>query len=656
MPYIRSGLLLLTVAVGCGDTADPGAPADVEELSETAVPAGDIPASPMDSTLPDPPDDGPPPPLDAGDVAAPDEGASTPPEDFDHVWEIGPGQQYEDPSAAPWESLQPSTLVRIHARPTPYAHKWVINVAASEDRPVVVTGVPAADGTLPVITGDGATTRAELDYWNDERSVIKLGGSSVPDNEAPSWVTLQHLEVRSAHAGYGFTDDAGQPGSYAKNAAAIHIEKGAHLTIAGCTIHDSGNGVFAGHLASDIRVAHNHIFGNGNVGSAFEHNTYMSADGILYEGNHYGPLRAGADGNNLKDRSAGLVVRYNWIEGGNRQLDLVDSAELAADSAADYHVGFVYGNVLFETEGQGNSQIIHWGGDSDDPTAYHGGTLHLFHNTIVSTRSGNTTVLRLSSADGIADLRNNLIVATAGSGKLAISAGDGTIELRDNWFTGGWKKSHGTLTGDIILITGNSGPDPGFADLDGGDLVASEGVDKAGPLAEAAVDHPVTLQYVSHQATEPRPVVAAPDIGALEHPAPPTPDLSILTHGPWLMGWHGGLDHFSWVHFEQGPPAVVTFLDPTGGAALTPWLSCSGTGTWAILPGPASFELTFPPECVADPMQLEAKAVLELGDWPPGPVLSLHLVQIAPAPAPLSAYLYPEGWCDEPFTACDAPW
>jgi hypothetical protein len=50
---------------------------------------------------------------------------------------------------------------------------------------------------------------------------------------------------------------------------------------------------------------------------------------MVYQFNHFGPLRANCPGNNLKDRSAGTVIRYNWIEGGNRQLDLVDAEDSA---------------------------------------------------------------------------------------------------------------------------------------------------------------------------------------------------------------------------------------------------------------------------------------------------------------------------------------
>ena len=53
------------------------------------------------------------------------------------------------------------------------------------------------------------------------------------------------------------------------------------------------------------------VYDNGIEGSIYHHNSYTAAIGIVFQYNYYGPLRSGCDGNNLKDRSAGTVVRYN---------------------------------------------------------------------------------------------------------------------------------------------------------------------------------------------------------------------------------------------------------------------------------------------------------------------------------------------------------
>jgi len=317
-------------------------------------------------------------------------------------YEVGPGQAHTSIGDVPWESLDPGDRVLIHWRANPYREKWVIGRSGSPDQPIVVRGVPGPQGQRPVISGEDATTRQALNYWNEPRGVLKVGGTSIPSDIVPAHIVIEGLEVRSARPGFFFTDDGGNGGQeYTNNAAAIYVEKAEHLTIRDCVMRDAGNGLFIGVSdgdTQDILVEANHIYDNGIEGRIYEHNSYTSAIGITFQFNHYGPLRTGCGGNNLKDRSAGLVVRYNWIESGNRQLDLVDGEDSATVvDAASYRETFVYGNVLIEPDGAGNSQIVHYGGDSGNEAIYRKGTLYFFNNTVVSTRAGNTTLLRLST-------------------------------------------------------------------------------------------------------------------------------------------------------------------------------------------------------------------------------------------------------------------
>lgn len=441
--------------------------------------------------------------------------------DFAHVYEVGPGQAYADPSAVPWEALAPSTLVRIHWRAEPYRTKWVINTAASADSPLVVLGVPDA-GRRPVISGENATTRLELSYWNEDRSVVKVGGSNLPrDDVVPSYVYIQGLDIRAARPPYTFTDDAGADGTYRDNAAAVHVEIGAHVVVHDCLLHDAGNGLFAGAQSSDLVVSANFVFDNGIDGSIYHHNSYTECRGITFEFNRYGPLRAGALGNNLKDRSSGTVIRYNWIESGNRQLDLVETDHDHIRDDPGYAATFVYGNVLIEPDGAGNSQIAHYGGDGGDESYYRRGTLHFYHNTVVSTRAGNTTLLRCAANDVAVDARDNVVFATAGGTYLAITSGRGQISLRDNWLPAGWRPTHeATLEGTVTDAGNLTGTEPGFADLAGQDFRPAAGspcLDAAGPLAAAAAAAgPVILQYVPHLGSAARPQDGHLDVGALD--------------------------------------------------------------------------------------------------------------------------------------------
>jgi len=418
------------------------------------------------------------------------------PADFAAVYEVGPGQDYATPSEVPWESIGPGTLVRIHRRVTPYADKWVIAVEATAQAPVVVLGVPEG-GRLPEITGEGAVTRPELDYWSETRGIIKIGGSSAPDVETASHVVVECLDVSGARADHEFTDEGGATTNYDDNASAIFVEAGASVTLRNNLFHDCGNGLFVASQSSDVLVSGNQLWDNGNPGSVYEHNSYTEARGIVFEFNRYGELCAGCGGNNLKDRSSGLVVRYNTIVGGNRALDLVDSTYDTISGASDYDDSFVYGNVLVELDDGGNQQIVHYGGDEDE-AYYRTGTLHFYHNTVVSERSGLAILVRLSSAEATLDARNNVLYAAAGGDAFGILEELGTASLRGNWLPSGWREGSPSYAGTVTASDNQEGTDPGFTDAAARDYTLAAGAEADGitvPLSDAAAAYPVAHEY-----------------------------------------------------------------------------------------------------------------------------------------------------------------
>src|SRR5690606_32714509 len=96
------------------------------------------------------------------------------------------------------------TLIRVHWRSEPYRAKWVLNAAGTSSSPIVVVGMPNGS-QLPVISGDGAVTRAQLSFPNDERSIIKIGGSDVPGNDLAEWIFIENLDIEGANPGNSFT-------------------------------------------------------------------------------------------------------------------------------------------------------------------------------------------------------------------------------------------------------------------------------------------------------------------------------------------------------------------------------------------------------------------------------------------------------------------
>jgi len=200
----------------------------------------------------------------------------------------------------PWENLQPGDRVLIHWRSTPYREKWVLCRQGTASQPIVVSGVPSPAGQLPVIDGRDATTRLALDYWNESRGVLKIGGANTPPDTLPSHIVIENLDIRSGRPPYSFINADNDLEDYASNAAAIYVEKAEHLVIRNCVLSDSGNGLFIGSYdgqTRDILIDGNWIHSNGIEGSIYQHNTYTSAIGITYQRNHMGRLRESCGGN-----------------------------------------------------------------------------------------------------------------------------------------------------------------------------------------------------------------------------------------------------------------------------------------------------------------------------------------------------------------------
>jgi hypothetical protein len=430
---------------------------------------------------------------------------------------VGPGKALTEIEEVPWETLQAGDVVSIHARSEPYRSKWVICQRGTEAQPIIVRGIPSPEGQLAVIDGRDAVTRQALNYWGEERGVIKIGGANRPADAMPAHIVIENLDIRSARPPYFFNGRSGQR-PYLQNAASIFIEKGEHITVRGCILHDSGNGFFTAPATRNILVEHCWIHDNGGKGSIYEHNNYTSSDGITFQFNRFGPLREGCLGNNLKDRSAGLVVRYNWIEGGNRTLDLVDGAFV---DHPGYRKTFVYGNLLIKLNDHGNNQVVHYGGDSGQIQGYRKGTLYFMHNTVISLRSGTTVLFRLSSDQERVECHNNIFFAAAPGRQLALLTGTGQADLFNNWIRAQWQPSHTAMRG-IIRTHGNTlqGETPGFVAVDDRDFRLTHDspcIGAGGELPEAALPHHrLKYQYVPHQQRADRSGDSRQDLGAFE--------------------------------------------------------------------------------------------------------------------------------------------
>ncbi|MFM2081896.1 MAG: hypothetical protein RL380_587 [Verrucomicrobiota bacterium] len=387
------------------------------------------------------------------------------------TFEVGPDQKLTALAQVPWEKLAPGDTVLIHARTEPYREKFVLCRAGRADAPITVRGLPDRDGQLPVIDGNGATTPPKLDYWGDGRGVIKIGGARKPADIMPAWLVLENLDVRGARASATFTAADGKKSVYLRNAAAIYVEKVEHLVLRGCRLRGCGNGLFVSsndeRASRDVTVEHCEFLDNGNAGSGREHHVYTAAIGISFLENHFGLLTSGSVGNSLKDRSAGLLVRGNFFEGGNKTLDLVDAQDSRLiHEDARWHEAVVTGNVILKLATDRHNFVVHYGGDGDQPAAFRSGPLVFTHNTVVSYRAGETALFSLTSPAQSVQCVSNLFVTLNPKGRLAVLETSGHVELGANWFSQPWRKSRlPALTNAVMeTVAQTFGKNPGFVD------------------------------------------------------------------------------------------------------------------------------------------------------------------------------------------------
>lgn len=450
-------------------------------------------------------------------------------------YQVGPGKAYANIGDVPLETLVAGDTVRVFHRATPYREKVMLSGQGTAEQPIRFCGVPGAGGELPVIDGQDATTRPQLDFpynGHQVRGLVIVGHQHGDQNyyRQPRHITIEGFEIRNADPSFTFEDKSGQVVSYSHIAAGIFVERGDHVTIRGCHIHDNNNGIFMGTsgdaqtVCKDALVEANDIHDNGDPSEYYEHNVYNEVQNIVYQFNRFGPTR-NLNGNAIKERSAGVIIRYNWIDDGAHVLDLVDAQEAKSVNVAlpSFHETFVYGNILFRgTENVGT--IVHYGGDSGLYQNYRKGTLHFYANTVVVDNSESQDydiigMFEASTNDEHLDVRNNVFFSVDPASNLRevnlLGARDnvasGVLTMQNNWITEGWTvfdstpqtstQKKGSATG---FEASKFGTDPGFTSLAAQELAPSSSSPLVG--AGASLDDLAVVDFVyeKHYWAEPR--------------------------------------------------------------------------------------------------------------------------------------------------------
>ncbi len=475
----------------------------------------------------------------------------------------GKGKDYQVGSGAgqiasldlvPWESLAPGDTVRIFYRAAPYVGKFMISAKGTDAAPVRVCGVKGPNGERPIIDGNGATTRAALlpVYGNkvsdqdihQARSVLLIkhnGSGSFTD--FPSHIQVDGLAIRRAHPSYTFKDAAGATHNYDSFGACVWVERGHDITIADNDITDCTQAIFSrstddGDFAvtKNLRIVGNSMSNNGIAGDDHTHTSYIQSVGVVVEFNHYGALRPGANGNSMKDRSVGSVIRFNRIDDGAHAIDLVEAEDYPMTATANpaYRAAFVYGNQINKSGNLGS--FIHYGGDHYGSMAgaswgepiFRKGTLYFFSNTVYATGSG-AAIFQVSTTEEHVEVFNNVFVfaPSVGTKNLRTTSdvgapwvSGGIVNLGRNWASSGWADSDsghpvpGQLGGASNMLSGATPPIDLVTFLP---VAGSAIVDAAMAGPAAASGYKVDFQLDAKLKATPRTVKgAASDLGAVE--------------------------------------------------------------------------------------------------------------------------------------------
>lgn len=493
------------------------------------------------------------------------------------TYNVGPGQAYAEPDTVPWGALQPGDVVNIYHRATPYRWKIGIRGQGTQAAPIVVNGVTDAAGNRPVFDFNGARTASGSNpggsnnvfnvaapEYNESLGgiVVKRGPNDAYGSYSPRWIEIRNLELHGAANGRSYTTLAGGTAAY-DGAAGVWLQLGDDILLENLVIFDNAFGIFT--MAKDalfsecckrVTVRACRVYGNGIVGSYYEHNFYVQCHLPVIEGNYIGRVRPGSEGSSYKSRSSGEIFRYNYVEASARAIDWVYSEEQEADGIVtqpEYGTDFAYGNVIVNDANASTfaSSPIHYGGDnlgeqdSGGPVLVlpeYRSHLYFWNNTIVfrgtQSQQWRQNVFDLSLVATTAEVWNNTVVVDGGAtppdttwlqdaGHLNLYGTNLVFGATLAPAAYGANAAHYQVQQLGTLLTAN----PQFANLATNDfrlLATSPAVNAGGAILPAVIQSVVTahpVQWQPHLASNGldlrSPLGAAIDLGAFEYLAPP---------------------------------------------------------------------------------------------------------------------------------------
>jgi len=134
--------------------------------------------------------------------------------------------------------------------------------------------------------------------------------------------------------------------------------------------------------------------------------------------------------------------------------------------------------------------------------------------------------------------------------------------------------------------------------------------------------------------------------------------------GVWLIGWSGGMNHFSWVRFSRMATRTMTKKDAwiLEGKAITsnlPLLNCKGKATYWMGAAKNTIYLDLPssgcfPGGAKSPGFIFSNFDTSGAGAPKDAIMSAR-VQVQSTLQMLEGYKFPNTWCNKAMTSCKAP-
>ena len=409
-------------------------------------------------------------------------------------YDVGGGNNYaSELSEVPWQSLQPGDVVNIYYRATPYKHKILLSEQGTAENPIVINGVSDSSGTRPTISADGAVSVNPEEWNNAYRAtliMINKREATGTDGINAKHYLIQNLRLANVRPNYSYTHN-GVTENYEDWSRAIWSAGGQHITLQGMVIENNGSGVFVQANEDPESLSRNWTI----RGSKFENNGFYNRDHQIYlqsvsvpgeynivEGNYFGPPTPNQNSiAQLKIRSTGVIVRYNYFESAHRTLDLVEAQDAIPNwmyenytqqqVLENYRTSYIYGNIFvndFSGSGTPGVRPLHFGADSLDGDALFSGSgdsngepgmrgyqspTYFYNNTFYMRASYPPTYPGGTYRGVLFDLENNNSTVTPTPG--TVDAWNNIFEFAGNTRIGALNRS-GTVNflGKNLLYTG----------------------------------------------------------------------------------------------------------------------------------------------------------------------------------------------------------